>query len=75
MVVLKSSRPPEVQPLREASALFQEGRSNASAPVALGHIYLVRITDRFDKGAQSIVKFSVIAYAPKQFVTIRWSRL
>lgn len=75
LVVLKSSRPPEVQQLKEASALFQEGTSNASAPVALGHIYLVRITDRFDKSMQRIVKFSVIAYTPKQSVTIRWNRL
>lgn len=75
VVVLKSSRPRQVQQLRETTPFLQEGKSGASAAVALGHIYLVRITDRLDKSVERMVKFSVIAYTPKQYVTIRWSTL
>ena len=49
--------------------------SSANAPIQLGHIYLVRITDTKDKGFQQIVKLLVIAYRPDEAVTVRWELL
>jgi len=62
------------QPLQEASQL-NETRSSATAPIKLGHIYLVRVTDSRDKNFQQIAKFLVVAYRPEEAVTIRWELL
>jgi hypothetical protein len=62
------------QPLQEASQL-SEVKSSATAPIKLGHIYLVRITDNRDKGFQQIVKLMVVAYRPEESVTVRWELL
>jgi len=62
------------QPLQEASQLT-ETKSSATAPIKLGHIYLVRITDNRDKGFQQIVKVLVVAYRPEESVTVRWELL
>jgi hypothetical protein len=75
VVVLKDYKSTSLQPLSENALLFQEGKPGASAPVALGHIYLVRLTDHFDKSFQRLVKFIVLAYSPGQSVTIRWQVL
>lgn len=76
LVILKEDRPQEkLQPLREASALFADVRSSATAPVKLGHIYLVQITDTKDRSFQLIVKLMVIAYTANQSVTVRWEAL
>jgi len=63
------------QPLEESAKLFAEPKSSANAPIQLGHIYLVRITDTKDKGFQQIVKLLVIAYRPDEAVTVRWELL
>lgn len=63
------------QPLEEGSKLFVEGRSSANAPIHLGHIYLVRITDTKDKSFQQLVKLIVVAYRPDEAVTLRWELL
>ena len=75
VLVMKEYKSTSLQQLTENALLFQEGKAVASAPVALGHIYLVRITDRFDKSFQRLVKLMVIAYSPDQSVTIRWQVL
>jgi hypothetical protein len=75
VVILRDRRPQAVQELRESALLFQEGASGASAPIRLGNIYLVRITDRHDRTFQRIVKLMVIAYTPNESVTIRWQIL
>jgi hypothetical protein len=75
IVILKDPKSHSVQGLKESDVLLQEGKPLASAPVNLGHIYLVRITDRYDKQFQRTVKFMVIAYTPSQSVTIRWHLL
>lgn len=64
-----------VQELKESALLFQEGKPGASAPVKLGNIYLARITDRYEKSMQLMVKLLVIGYTPNQSVTIRWHLL
>jgi hypothetical protein len=73
--VLKESRPQRFQEMSESEQLFAEGRSVASAPVKVGHIYLVRITDRHDKGFQLLAKLKVVSYVPGESVTIRWQAL
>ena len=62
------------QPLQEASQL-SETKSSATAPIKLGHIYLVRLTDSRDKSYQQFVKFVVVAYRPEEAVTLRWELL
>jgi hypothetical protein len=71
-VIIKDRRRQLQQELKEAETLFQAGRVSANAPVRLGHIYLVRITDRFDQTFQRMAKLMVVAYTPNQSVTIRW---
>jgi len=63
------------QTLTEGSRLFGEVKSSATAPIQLGHIYLVRIVDTKDKGLQQIAKLLVIAYRPEEAVTVRWELL
>ena len=75
VVVHKERRSPVGQELRESTLLFEEGTSGASAPIKLGSIYLVRLTDRHDRAFQRVVKLMVIAYSPSESVTIRWQVL
>ncbi|HZT58630.1 MAG TPA: hypothetical protein VFA21_08400 [Pyrinomonadaceae bacterium] len=63
------------QALAESPLLFDAGKTSASAPVKLGDIYLIRLTDRRDKGFERVVKFKVVAYTPGESVTIRWQLL
>ena len=63
------------QPLKESAELFAEPKSSANAPIQLGHIYLIRITDTKDKSFQLIAKLMVIAYRPEEAVTLRWELL
>jgi hypothetical protein len=62
------------QPLQEQAQL-SETKSSATAPIKLGHIYLVRLTDSRDKTYQQFVKFLVVAYRPDEAVTLRWELL
>ena len=66
--------PPTWQLLKEASELA-ETKSSATAPIKLGHIYLVRVTDSRDKNYEQLVKFLVVAYRPEEAVTLRWELL
>lgn len=75
VVILKDRTPQTVQELKESALLFQEGTSGASAPIRLGNIYLLRLTDRHVKSFQRIVKLVVIAYTSNESVTIRWQVL
>jgi len=75
IVVLKDFKNHEVQELAETNVLFGKGGSNASAAVKLGHLYLLRITDRFDAKFERLVKFMVVTFTPEQAVTIRWQLL
>lgn len=62
------------QPLQEAAQLA-ETKSSATAPIKLGNIYLVRITDSRDKSYEQLVKLLVVAYRPEEAVTLRWELL
>jgi hypothetical protein len=75
MVLKQDLGKQEFQPLQEASKLFTEVGSPVAAPIKLGHIYLVRIADKKDKGTLQIVKLMVIAYRPEESVTLRWESL
>ena len=61
------------QPMEESIELFREGRSGASVPVRLGHLYVLRITDHTTATFERIVKMLVIAYKSDEWVTIRWN--
>jgi hypothetical protein len=60
-------------PIAEAEQLFAEWDHDKShAPVKLGHIYLVRITDGTGRKFELIAKLLVIGYRPGESVTFRW---
>ena len=75
LVILKNRRPQTTQELKESNKLFEKGMSLATAPIKLGHIYLVRLTDAHDKSFQALIKMVVIAYTTNESVTIRWQAL
>ena len=75
MVLKEDIRKPEYQPLQEGPKLFTEVVPSATAPIKLGHIYLVRIADKKDTSFQQLVKLMVIAYRPEEAVTLRWELL
>ena len=76
IVVLKEDiRKQEFQPLQEGPKLFTDVAPSATAPIKLGHIYLVRIADKKDRSFQQLVKLMVIAYRPEEAVTLRWELL
>lgn len=62
------------QPVQEAAKLA-DVKSSATAPIQMGHIYLLRIADSKDKTSQHLVKLMVIAYRPEEAVTVRWELL
>jgi len=77
VVILKDRKSQAIQKLKESESapLFQAGASGASAPIRLGNIYLLRLSDRHDRTFQRLVKLMVIAYTPNEAVTIRWQIL
>jgi hypothetical protein len=75
MVLKQDLSKQEFQPLQEGPKLFTEVAPSATAPIKLGHIYLVRIADKKDKSFQQLVKLMVIAYRPDESVTLRWELL
>lgn len=75
LVILKNRRLQTAQELKESNKLFEKGVSLATAPIKLGHIYLVRLTDTNDKSFQALIKMVVIAYTANESVTIRWQAL
>ena len=75
MVLKEDIRKQEFQPLQEGSKLFTDVGPQVSAPIKLGHIYLVRVVDKKDKNTLNIVKLMVIAHRPEESVTLRWESL
>ena len=75
MVLKEDIRKQEFQPLQETSKLFTDVGASVSAPIKLGHIYLVRTADKKDKSTQQLVKLMVIAFRPDESVTVRWEAL
>jgi hypothetical protein len=75
MVLKEDLREQVFQPLQEGSKLFTDVAPSATAPIKLGHIYLVRIADKKDKSFQQLVKLMVIAFRPEESVTLRWELL
>ena len=63
------------QPMDESAALFREGKSSASIPAKVGHVYAVRTTDLYQPTFERVVKMLVVAYQPDQSITIRWEVL
>jgi hypothetical protein len=74
IVILKNYKEQSYQPLSEAEALFRDPSDTASAPVKLGHIYLVRIR-RTQPERDILVKALIVAYRPGESVVLRWSAL
>jgi hypothetical protein len=75
LVTLKDRQAHTSQEVTEAADLFAEGKSLATAPVKVGHVYLIRLTDIHDRSFQLLAKILVLAYTPNSFVTIRWQVL
>ena len=73
--IFKDRRAGTMQNLNESEQIFAQPKPSATAPVKLGHIYLLRITDRHDRDFQLLVKLMVVAFRPEESVTLRWEML
>jgi len=71
-LISKNYRTGELQNLAESASLFETGKSVASIPVKIGHVYLLRTTDVHDKDFEMFAKVLVVAYTPGESVTVRW---
>lgn len=74
-LILKDYKTGELQEISESARLFSTPIAGHAAPVKLGHVYLIRTTDRHDASYESFAKVLVVAYTPGESVTIRWSLL
>jgi len=63
------------QELTQAAQIFQDSKGIASVEAKSGHIYLARITDRYKKDFQILVKLLVLTARPGESVTFRWELL
>ncbi len=63
------------QPLPEGSLLLKGSTEGATAPAALGHVYLVRLVDTRDPAFERIAKILVVGHVPGESATIRWDLL
>jgi len=59
----------------ESAALFRQGRSSVNVAVKFGHVYALRLVDRYESTFERVIKMLVIAYRPNESVTIRWEML
>ena len=75
LMILKDYRTRTLQTLDQASKLFEDNRGISSADAKAGHIYLVRITDAYDKNLNLVVKLIVLSAKPGESVTFRWELL
>ncbi|CAF1298962.1 unnamed protein product [Adineta ricciae] len=75
LLILKDYRNRTYQVMDESFELFQEGKVLSTVAVKQGHIYALRISDRYESTFERIVKMLVIAYEPNVSVTIRWEVL
>ena len=72
-LILKEYKTGQLQPLAESAQFFQTAsKSVASAPVKLGHVYLMRVTDVNGTADEMFAKILVIAHVPNESVTVRW---
>ena len=75
-LILKDYKSGQLQELAESAQLFRNPPDRySSIPVKIGHVYLIRVTDRHDKAFEVLAKILVIAHVPGESVTIRWSLL
>lgn len=75
LVIMKERKAGTRQDLTQGASLFETGQVTASAEATAGHIYLVRITDQYDKDFQILVKLLVLTAKPGESVTFRWELL
>lgn len=79
VLILKDTRTKAFEELKETAPLLEATTSRANSiaarPIAVGHIYVARITDRDSKNADMWVKILVLAHTPSQMVTMRWELL
>ena len=72
-LILKNYETGDVQELAQSADLFRSPEGwTWSVPVQLGHVYLLRITDRSDKSFELFAKVLVLSYTPSESVTVRW---
>jgi hypothetical protein len=72
LVIARTMRPQTTQEIKESTLLYKPSSGMASASVKVGNIYLIRLTDRYDKRFERLAKLIVIGYVPNESVTFRW---
>jgi hypothetical protein len=63
------------QPIPEGPVLLAGSAEGATAPAALGHVYLARLVDSREPGFERIAKILVVSHVTGESVTIRWDLL
>ena len=73
-LVIRTRQRGATQPMKEQAKLMApiaRGNKQGTAPVRLGHVYLVRITDRNNPAFDRIAKLLVISHDADEYVTFR----
>jgi hypothetical protein len=73
IVLLKNGT--TIQPTNQSANLFGDVKPLETVPIKLGHVYLIRVTDRHDKAYQLFAKMMVVSYTPNESVSVRWQVL
>lgn len=63
------------QELKDTDVLQKLSATTQTAPVKVGHTYLMRLTDQHEKSFEVMVKLLVISHTPNEAVTFRWQIL
>lgn len=75
VMIAKDLQAKTLQEMTESGSLFVQGKGVSSAPVKVGHIYILRITDRTEEDYEMIAKLIVVGHNPNESVTLRWQLL
>ena len=73
--VRHDARSSELLELTNTDALFGKLKPSASAPVQVGHLYVLHISDLHDTQKNTFVKLIVVSYTPGDSVRFRWELL
>jgi hypothetical protein len=74
--ILQNAFTRTTQELQGIEPLFQKPAAETkTASIKPGNIYLIRLTDSYDKSFERLAKLIVVAHSPGESVTIRWQLL
>lgn len=75
LLILREREPRAFTEIGALDKIFSDGANSSTAPAQVGHIYLIKITDRHRPDYKFFVKLMVVSLKPEEFVTFRWALL